>query len=180
MEDLTIYYGVSYGSLDTAPKISNQPSVRSCLSMTPQVIRKLIDTWGIRAPDPGQSVVNTTVTDHPCHRAGASEGGGRGLFDNCWTSRRNPVSLWHCWHWAWSCRRCCSRRRGPAWRGCCGRSRADPGCRDATSAPPSICSPTSGRLSLLAGTISPRQRLVPAFANVNRNGTVCSHENFDF
>ena len=35
--DLTIYYGVSYGSLDTAPKISNQPSVRSCLSMTPRV-----------------------------------------------------------------------------------------------------------------------------------------------
>ena len=35
--DLTIYYGVSYGSLDTAPKISNQPSVRSCLSMIPQV-----------------------------------------------------------------------------------------------------------------------------------------------
>ena len=36
--DLTIYYGVSYGSLDTAPKISNQPSVRSCLSMTPRVV----------------------------------------------------------------------------------------------------------------------------------------------
>ena len=35
--DLTIYYGVSYGSLDPAPKISNQPSVRSCLSMTPRV-----------------------------------------------------------------------------------------------------------------------------------------------
>ena len=36
--DLIIYYGVSYGSLDTAAKISNQPSVRSCLSMTPQVV----------------------------------------------------------------------------------------------------------------------------------------------
>ena len=36
--DLNIYYGVSYGSLDTAPKISNQPSVRSCLSMTPRVL----------------------------------------------------------------------------------------------------------------------------------------------
>ena len=49
---------LSYGSLDTAPIISNQPSVRSCLSMTPQVdVGSVAAVGDMRITGGGRSLV---------------------------------------------------------------------------------------------------------------------------